>query len=69
MSNRTLLRLGKELKHLHANPDYGVFVAVQEANMTTVKAAILGPEGTPYAYCLFEFLLTFSAEYPSIAPI
>lgn len=69
MSNRTLLRLGKELKHLHANPDYGVFVAVQEANMTTVKAAILGPEGTPYAYCLFEFLLTFSADYPSIAPI
>ena len=45
-----------------------VFVRVNESNVCSVRALIIGPEDTPYAHGAFEFSIDISNEYPNRPP-
>lgn len=52
----------------HVADKTAISVACQESDIRYVRALIVGPPGTPYAYGFFEFLVKFDANYPSTAP-
>lgn len=58
-------RLGREVKALHQQKDYGF--AVCGDNLRHLLLFIDGPDGTPYEGCVLAFELTFGERYP-IAP-
>jgi ubiquitin-protein ligase len=46
----------------------GIYYWYDEADMTKGRAMILGPEGTPYAFCPLMFSLVFPTDYPFSSP-
>jgi ubiquitin-protein ligase len=46
-----------------------IFVRVAEDRMDLLRAAIIGPKGTPYHDGLFFFDAHFTANYPSQPPV
>ncbi|KAH0829439.1 hypothetical protein AYO21_09778 [Fonsecaea monophora] len=68
MSNQTILRISREIAQIQQGSDLSIAVACQEKDVRHVKALIIGPHGTPYAFGFFEFAVTFGSEYPSKPP-
>ncbi|RKP27846.1 ubiquitin-conjugating enzyme/RWD-like protein, partial [Syncephalis pseudoplumigaleata] len=55
------------LEYLRA-PDDQIFIKYKDDNITEVRALIVGPVNTPYALGMFEFIMKFPPEYPSVPP-
>jgi hypothetical protein len=60
--------LSRELMQLQAQPEEGIVVAIDEANLSEVAADISGPEGTPYFGGTFRVRLCCSESYPGTPP-
>jgi ubiquitin-protein ligase len=46
----------------------GIYYWYDETDMSKGRAMILGPEGTPYAFCPLMFSFQFPADYPFSSP-
>ncbi|KAI8804829.1 ubiquitin-conjugating enzyme/RWD-like protein [Cladochytrium replicatum] len=69
MSNRTLLRIQKELIDIQRNPDNTTFTLhYDDANIKHVHAILVGPPQTPYSFGLFDFVINFDNDYPAGPP-
>jgi ubiquitin-conjugating enzyme E2 Z len=61
-------RLPKEIADAHALSTSGIYYIHDEVDMRKGKAMIIGPEGTPYAYCPLVFEFEFPSDYPFSSP-
>ncbi|KAL1328488.1 hypothetical protein AAHE18_13G376600 [Arachis hypogaea] len=61
-------RIQEEWKILEENLPETVFVKVSESRMELLRAAIIGPQGTPYHDGLFFFDCYFPDNYPASPP-
>eukprot|EP00180_Rhodochaete_pulchella_P003689 Plantae.Rhodophyta-Rhodochaete_pulchella.ctg6532.p1 GENE.Plantae.Rhodophyta-Rhodochaete_pulchella.ctg6532~~Plantae.Rhodophyta-Rhodochaete_pulchella.ctg6532.p1 ORF type:complete len:180 (-),score=25.72 Plantae.Rhodophyta-Rhodochaete_pulchella.ctg6532:180-719(-) len=61
-------RLMREVKKLLAAPIEGVEIFPNEANIADIRAAIRGPEGTPFETGVFKMRLVLTPEFPSVPP-
>lgn len=63
-------RILREIEDLHtaAVAEAGIFYAENETNLRTGQAMIIGPEGTPYAFCPLLFSISLPATYPVDSP-
>jgi len=61
-------RIKRDLRTLFADPLPGIFVHVDESDITVVHALISGPFDTPYEGGFFYFLLRLPDEYPNVPP-
>ncbi|KAI8615953.1 ubiquitin-conjugating enzyme/RWD-like protein [Chytriomyces sp. MP71] len=68
MSNSTVLRLQREYLDISRNPDTGISIAYDEANLTHMHALITGPPMSAYSLGIFDFLFVFPNDYPTNAP-
>lgn len=62
-------RLPKEIADAQALESSGIYYVPDETNMRIGHAMIIGPEGTPYAFCPLFFLFEFPSDYPFSSPI
>jgi ubiquitin-conjugating enzyme E2 Z len=67
-SGMALRRIRKEMVELHQNPLEGIIIDVDEADVSFVKAMIMGPKDTPYECGFFVFHIWFPNDYPSRPP-
>ena len=61
-------RIQKEIKNLETEQIPGVFITVDEKNLRHFRAAIVGPEGTPYEGGMFNVELFLTEAYPMEPP-
>lgn len=66
MSN--ILRLAKELQRIKEDPDHSIYVSYEDHDVRNIRALLVGPAQTPYAFGFFEFALRFPADYPQHPP-
>ena len=67
-----LARIHLSLKRLPFYFIYGsasIFACIAEDRMDLLRAAIIGPKGTPYHDGLFFFDAHFTSNYPSEPPL
>jgi ubiquitin-protein ligase len=96
MATQATYRVMKEIKEFQDHPPANVYVrpspplaplvltpaqiTYSDSNLQTLNALLIGPEGTPYEYGLFEFCLEFptgtslcvkrgDVDYPSKPPV
>lgn len=67
-SAASMKALSRELSSLQVQPEEGIVVHVNEANLAEIQADISGPSGTPYEGGSFRVLLSCGAEYPQAPP-
>ncbi|TKA72159.1 hypothetical protein B0A55_08364 [Friedmanniomyces simplex] len=60
--------LVKEITRLKTGLPPGIFVRYGESRMDVMKILIVGPQGTPYEYGLWEFDLLCGINYPNEPP-
>ncbi|RKO84236.1 ubiquitin-conjugating enzyme/RWD-like protein [Blyttiomyces helicus] len=68
MSDRTILRLQRELMDVQKNPETQIHIWYDETNIKHVHALIVGPPNTPYSLGFFDFVINFGDDYPTTAP-
>ena len=70
MTSISIKRITRDVMNIKKDPmeDIGIFIHWDEANLHKIKALIIGPEGTPYAYGNYLFDITFPEEYPHKPP-
>lgn len=65
-------RINKEMKVLARDlpcEDGGsIFVAFDDNRMDLIKALLMGPVDTPYAYGFYQFHISLPAKYPQVPP-
>ncbi|KAK7283995.1 hypothetical protein RIF29_13746 [Crotalaria pallida] len=61
-------KIQEEWKILEENLPETIFVRVCESRMEFLRAAIIGPQGTPYHDGLFFFDCYFPSNYPAVPP-
>lgn len=54
MSDQSILRITREIKHIQHNADLSLAVAYKDSDIRNVAAIVLGTPGTPYQFGLFE---------------
>ncbi|RHZ73104.1 hypothetical protein CDV55_107739 [Aspergillus turcosus] len=59
MSDQSILRITREIKHIQNNADLSLAVAYKDSDIRNVTAIVLGTPGTPYQFGLFEFSISF----------
>ncbi|RHZ60433.1 ubiquitin-conjugating enzyme E2 [Aspergillus thermomutatus] len=69
MSDQSILRITREIKHIQHNADLSLAVAYKDSDIRDVTAIVLGTPGTPYQFGLFEFSINFGKDYPATPPI
>ncbi|KAK9645035.1 hypothetical protein V6Z96_007889 [Aspergillus fumigatus] len=69
MSDQSILRVTREIKHIQHNADLSLAVAYKDSDICNVAAIVLGTPGTPYQFGLFEFSIGFGKDYPATPPI
>lgn len=62
-------KIMKEWKVLEKNLPEDIYVRVYERRIDLLRAAIVGPAGTPYHDGLFVFDLAFPPDYPARPPL
>ncbi|KAH8204722.1 hypothetical protein TruAng_001056 [Truncatella angustata] len=62
-------RLIREISTLKTSLPEGIFIHHGSSRLDVMKVLIIGPEGTPYEYGLFEFDLFCPLQYPIVAPM
>ncbi|OMO58487.1 Ubiquitin-conjugating enzyme, E2 [Corchorus olitorius] len=67
-NKETLKRIMKEYKALKKHLPESIFVRVYEERVDLMRAAIVGPQGTPYQNGLFFFDISFPNDYPNTPP-
>lgn len=67
MSNKRILYEIEELQSDIVKGN-GIFYHCDESNFRKGKALIIGPEGTPYAYCPLVFDIELPPDYPLACP-
>jgi ubiquitin-conjugating enzyme E2 N len=68
MRNLSDRRLCFEVSRALKNPPPGISIQVDPENIHLVKAAIQGPESTPFAGGIFRFEIFFPSDYPMFPP-
>lgn len=70
MSSISVKRILRDVMNIKKDPleDQGIFIHWDEADIKKVKALIIGPEDTPYAFGNYLFDITFPDEYPHKPP-
>lgn len=68
MSNRSILRITRELSEIQRGSDLSLAVACRDIDVRHVRALIIGPPDTPYEFGFFEFTVKFTRDYPTKAP-
>ncbi len=65
-----LKRLMKEVAELQRGDlsGIGIHIWTNEADIRHLKAMLIGPEGTPYAYCPLLFDIRVPSDYPLVPP-
>jgi ubiquitin-conjugating enzyme E2 Z len=61
-------RLPKEIADAQALQSSGIYYEADEVNGRRGYAMIIGPEGTPYAFCPLFFTFALPADYPFSSP-
>jgi ubiquitin-conjugating enzyme E2 Z len=61
-------RLPKEIADAKALESSGIYYEADEVNGRRGYAMIIGPEGTPYAFCPLFFIFNLPADYPFSCP-
>jgi ubiquitin-conjugating enzyme E2 Z len=61
-------RLPKEIADARSLRASGIYYEPDEVNMRRGYAMIIGPEGTPYAFCPLFFILDMPPDYPFSSP-
>ncbi|KAL2239070.1 putative ubiquitin-conjugating enzyme E2 38 [Sesamum indicum] len=61
-------RIEQEWSLLAENIPNSIFVRAYQHRIDLLRAAIIGPPGTPYHHCLFFFDICFPRNYPSTPP-
>ncbi|GIJ98205.1 hypothetical protein Aspvir_000320 [Aspergillus viridinutans] len=69
MSDQSILRITREIKHIQHNADLSLAVAYKDSDIRNVTAIVLGTPGTPYQFGFFEFSVSFGKDYPATPPI
>ncbi|KAK8756925.1 hypothetical protein V5799_024272 [Amblyomma americanum] len=65
---QTVLRVLQDIAELNASPLEGIFISLQENNVTTIHVLMVGSVGTPYEGGFFQFLLRCPPDYPLSPP-
>ncbi|PGH05876.1 ubiquitin-conjugating enzyme E2 Z [Blastomyces parvus] len=68
MSNQAILRIGREISQIQNGTDLSLAVYYKESDISSIKALIVGPHGTPYEFGFFEFSIKFPEDYPGTPP-
>ena len=70
MTSISIKRITRDVMNLKKDPmdDNGIFIYWDEEDLYKVKALIIGPENTPYAYGNYLFDINFPDEYPHKPP-
>jgi len=61
-------RLLREIAEMQKGTDLSLHVAFRDENVRHIRALIIGPPETPYAFGFFEFNLRFPSSYPTTSP-
>lgn len=63
-------RLAREVAQLDQGSlnGLGIYTCFDESNIQHGKAMLIGPEGTPYAFCPLFFDISVPADYPLVPP-
>lgn len=63
-------RLTREVAELQKGSlqDMGIYTQFDETNLRHGKALMIGPAGTPYAFCPLLFKITVPEDYPLVPP-
>lgn len=68
MSSRGLKVWMAQVRELMMSATPGVFITMDEANVSVIYALLTGPEGTPYEGGFFHFRLEMPGDYPASPP-
>ncbi|KAJ3107557.1 hypothetical protein HDU97_003862 [Phlyctochytrium planicorne] len=68
MSDRTVLRLQRELLDIMRNPDHQIHIHYSDDNIKHVHALLTGPPQSPYCLGMFDFVFNFPNDYPTNPP-
>ncbi|EYU46825.1 hypothetical protein MIMGU_mgv1a010100mg [Erythranthe guttata] len=61
-------RISQEWEFLEQNTPSSIFLRAYEQRINLMRAAIVGPPGTPYHHCLFFFDIIYPSDYPATPP-
>lgn len=61
-------RLLKDIQNMKENLPEGIWLHVDDSDISQLKVTLLGPEGTPYHDGYFTFRLTIPDDYPARPP-
>jgi ubiquitin-protein ligase len=72
MSSKRLKRITNEIKELqessHILKENGIYVDINDENISTIHAMLIGPEKTPYEKGFYFFKIDYSNDYPMTPP-
>jgi len=71
MSNKKKIfmkRILSDINDIIVDPVEGIYISYDEDNLKTIRALIIGPEGTPYEDGAYFFTLQFPEKYPFTHP-
>ncbi|ETO17266.1 hypothetical protein RFI_20064 [Reticulomyxa filosa] len=64
----TITRILKDVRALSRKPFEDITVHVNEEDISTIRATMIGPESTPYENGIFHVRLQFDGDFPTVPP-
>ena len=68
LSKSALKRVQRDLQQVSTSENPGLLVCIDDKDVRTVHAIILGPDATPYSFAPFIFRVQFPADYATTSP-
>lgn len=72
MSSKRLKRITNEIKELQESyetlKENGIYFHINDEDINTIYAMLIGPEGTPYSKGFYFFKIEYSPDYPMTPP-
>jgi ubiquitin-protein ligase len=68
LSKSALKRVQRDLQQIGASENAGILVCIDDKDVRTVHAIVLGPDATPYSFAPFLFRIKFPADYANSSP-
>jgi len=67
-SDVTISRIKKDILEFRKNPPVGIYLMIQDEDISQLNVLIVGPRDTPYQGGFFHFFVGFGDDYPFQPP-